>query len=275
MALQRSDKPLVDFERPPVVETVLGVQFTPLNLMNAHLGAFWKRLGAAWPNVKDAPPLPPQFERFGEGVVWGSALLVQVCQESSSRIQIRNADGDKMIQAQRDRFHYNWLGHEGGEYPRYKSVRAEFDKLLEEFRRFVREESLGHLQPNQWEVTYVNHLPKGTVWAKSSEWPELFRRLIVFPDKLASTQLESFGGEWHYRIEPQRGRLHVNLQHGRRKDTEVLVLTLTARGPVDERDPKGTSLDDGLNFGREAIVKAFKELTSEAAHEYWGVHEDA
>jgi hypothetical protein len=34
-----------DYERPPVVETVLGVQFDPLpDLCNAHLGAFWGTL---------------------------------------------------------------------------------------------------------------------------------------------------------------------------------------------------------------------------------------
>ena len=32
-----------DYEHPPVVETVIGVQFDSLpELRNAHLGAFWK-----------------------------------------------------------------------------------------------------------------------------------------------------------------------------------------------------------------------------------------
>lgn len=46
---------LPSFERPPVIETMLGVQFQPLPaLRSAHLGAFWKTLGEEWPVVLDA-----------------------------------------------------------------------------------------------------------------------------------------------------------------------------------------------------------------------------
>jgi len=61
------------FERPPVNETVLGVQFDPLpRLSSAHLGAFWASLGTDWPVVNDAPELEQQFERFGKGEQWKS-----------------------------------------------------------------------------------------------------------------------------------------------------------------------------------------------------------
>ena len=57
---------LPKYEKPPVVETVLGLQFNPLSAFtNAHLGAFWQSLGVeAWPTVTDKPPLPRQEERF-------------------------------------------------------------------------------------------------------------------------------------------------------------------------------------------------------------------
>ena len=45
-----------------------------------------------------------------------------------------------------------------------------FDALFEKFRTFVREMRLGDLRLNQWEVTYVNHLPKGTVWNSPADW---------------------------------------------------------------------------------------------------------
>jgi hypothetical protein len=53
----------VDYENPPVVKTVLGVQFEPLaTFSNAHLGAFWKRLDAdAWPITKCHSP--PKLDR--------------------------------------------------------------------------------------------------------------------------------------------------------------------------------------------------------------------
>ena len=71
--------PFPDYVDPPVVETILGVQFDPLaSWRNAHLGVFWKTLNTDdWPNVSDAPPLQPQFERFAAagGLAATAALL--------------------------------------------------------------------------------------------------------------------------------------------------------------------------------------------------------
>ena len=48
----------VSFERPPVVETVLGVQFKRLpGLTNAHLASFWRELGSDWPEIDFVPAL--------------------------------------------------------------------------------------------------------------------------------------------------------------------------------------------------------------------------
>lgn len=57
---------LPEYGNPPVVETVVGVQFQSLSgFTNAHLGAFWQALGVQdWPTVQDVPPLPRQEERF-------------------------------------------------------------------------------------------------------------------------------------------------------------------------------------------------------------------
>src|SRR5947209_1584702 len=44
-------RPFPKLDRPPVVESVLGVQFAPLELTTAHFGVFWKSLGADWPKL--------------------------------------------------------------------------------------------------------------------------------------------------------------------------------------------------------------------------------
>ena len=267
---------LPKFARPPVVETVVGFQFEPLpKLGNAHLGDFSASLGGDWPNVNDAPPLEPQFERFGEGKIWRTAgLQLKLSQEPHTRLQIRNQAQDRMIQVQNGRFHYNWLGHAGGEYPSYAKVKPEFDWALGSFQQFVAERDLGELSPNQWEVTYVNHLPKGSVWETPQDWTGLVRALAALPPGTPRISLESFGGQWHYEIQPHRGRLHVELSHGLRKqpaEQEIIVLTLTARGPIHSADDGGPNLNQGLSIGHESIVRAFVDLTSEEAHECWGL----
>src|SRR5262245_55135596 len=116
MSVSTDKPPLPDYISPPVVETVLGVQFARLpGFTNAHLGAFWKSLDATeWPTVSDAPPLQPQFERFSEAAKWARGLQLQLTPIPAGRVQIKNRAGDRMIQVQNGRLHFNWLGDAGG-----------------------------------------------------------------------------------------------------------------------------------------------------------------
>src|SRR5437588_6071127 len=129
MRSEPKEDELPDYANPPVVEVILGVQFDRLpGLQNAHLGAFWKALNAAeWPRVADAPPLAPQFEKFAESEKWANfAMQVMVTHNLASRVQIKNKDGDRLIQIQNGRVHFNWLGQGGAAYPRYNKVREGF-----------------------------------------------------------------------------------------------------------------------------------------------------
>lgn len=268
-------KAMPSFRRPPVIETVLGVQFEPLRKMtNAHLGAFWKTLGPEWMKVRDVPSLEPELEFFGDEQTWGQfGGRLKLTSDPASRIQVRNDTEDRMIQVQNGRLHYNWLGTAGREYPRYTHVRPEFDKIVKSFRDFLSQEDLGQMRPNQWEVTYVNHLPKGSVWETPGDWASLFSSLPAPQASVGAAALESFGGQWHYRIGAKSGRLHVAIKHGRRTvpdEREILILTLTARGPIDPDLGEGETLESGIELGRETIVRMFAELTSDAAHKYWG-----
>ncbi|MDZ4819120.1 MAG: TIGR04255 family protein [Planctomycetota bacterium] len=268
---------LPDYERPPVVETVLGIQFDQIpGFGNAHLGSFWKTLDTAkWPNVADAPPLHSEAEQFGDAVRWPSHLKIQLTQDPRSRLQIRDPLGDRMIQIQNGRCHYNWLGQGGSDYPRYLAVRDGFEEVLRRFVQFVRQEKIGEFRPKQWEVTYINNIRKGTVWNAPSDW-SFFRPLGAVPTVGDVVQGESFSGEWHFIIPGNRGRLHANWQHGFapvdgqvRQDT--VWLTLTARGPVDGGGDPLPAILSGLDLGHQTIVKSFRAFMSDEANTFWGL----
>ncbi len=246
-------RPLARFERPPVVETILGVQFEPLpRFRNTNLGLFLQHLGGDWTNVTDAPALPPQFERFEQGIAWETAgFQLALSRDVAVRAQARNAANDRMLQFQNGRLLLNWLGEGGGEYPRYEAVRPQFDRVVEQFQDFVDSSGVGDFQPNQWEVTYVNHIPQGSVWTSPDDWASVFRLLVAPPGRPAGTKAESFSGEWHYEIEPHRGRLHVQLKNGWKKDPkeqEILLFVLTAQ--ARRLMPTKT----GLNFSRDLTL---------------------
>lgn len=255
------------FSNPPVVETVLGVQFEPLqHFHNGHLGAFWQTLGPQWNKVSDAPPLELQTEIFGEAKKFSGILQLKFRQDSGMRLQIKSKTADRMIQVQNGRFHYNWLGGSGDPYPSYTKVWEEFDRNLNSFRDFLVKQRLGTIKPNLWEVTYVNHIPKGSVWNAPDDWGKVFR-LQMPSAQLAGTSLETASGEWQHVIPPEKGRLYVRLQHGELDAQEKLLLTLTARGAMTSQD----SLQKMLEIGHQTIVVGFKDMTSEDAHAYWGL----
>lgn len=266
---------LPSFDRPPVIETVLGVQFDPIpGFSNAHLGAFWETLGDGWSHVQDAPVLNRVIEEFGGEQSWNTANLT-FTQNPASRLQIQNTSEDRMIQIQNSRFHYNWLGQKGGQYPRYDDVRPKFDEAWVRFKQFLRSRSLDQPQLNQWEVTYVNHIPKGTVWNDSSDWGALFPG-IAQPKRLPSEMnMEGFQAQWHFEISPMRGRVHIKIYSGVQispERSEILRMDLTARGSISDDPNRGMSLSDGLHLGRRKIVQTFVALTSNDAQRYWGLH---
>lgn len=272
------------YERPPpLVETVLGVQFDEIRgLGTAHLAAFWATLNREeWPTATDAGLLDAQAERFDDASGWAKGVQFRMMQQHPGcRVQIKNRDGDRMIQLQNGRFHVNWLGKGGGVYPRYKRVRDEFAALWAKFLEFVSPAHAPSVRSNQWEVTYVNQIPRGTVWTTPADW-SFFRPLGGVPTIAGTIEGESFGGEWHFVIPPRRGRLHILWQHGREENEgtqgqsqDFVRLTLTARGPVEAKDDPTAGIQEGLDLGHDAIVRSFRQLMSDSANQYWGLKDD-
>ena len=263
---------LPDYDNPPVVETVVGFQFRPLSgFTNAHLGAFWQHIGQQnWPTVADLPPLPRREERFTPEAQWGKRLKLQLSQDPSARVQVKNLDGSRMVQLQNGRLHLNWLGDGGDRYPRYTRVRSEFQSCLSQLFRFADDQQIGTVEPEQWEVTYVNHIPQG-LWGSPGDWT-FFKPLNAVPSIDGLIQAESFSGEWHFVLPEQRGRLHVQWQHAIQEEaepTELIRLNLTARGPVAHSDHVESSILSGIDLGHETIVRSFRLLMSDSANREW------
>src|SRR5206468_5480545 len=89
------------FQKPPVIETVLGVQFAPLKgLTSAHIGWFWKsHLGSEWETIAEVVPLPDEFERF-EPIPPGPLRFKLEAVRLPARLQISHGNDGRMIQIQ-------------------------------------------------------------------------------------------------------------------------------------------------------------------------------
>ena len=272
---------LSKFDSPPVVETVLSVQFPPLsNFTNAHAGWFWKNyLDSDWDSIKQAPRIEDQFEQFGDERKWrptsGFKLFTDTVPE---RHQIVRSDKARMIQIQDSRFIYNWKKFSGG-YPSYEILLPEFKDLFERYRQFVRDSQNPELEVNQWEVTYVNHFLRGELWNTPEDWQNIFPWFAtpaigeLSPSLAALRQkADGFQGDWHLTIGENLGRLHVSIKHVRlvsENSPEAIALQLTARGPVLPEE--GKDLYRGFDIGHCSIVESFRAMTSESAHSVWKI----
>jgi uncharacterized protein (TIGR04255 family) len=276
---QRSATP--HFENPPVVETVLGVQFAPLKEMRVtHYGLLLVRLREAFPapgerltKISEQAPLDPVIEGFGAvrgrvpTVQWsiGPALAFPRCWYASE-------DDRYVVQVQPDRFIFNWRQQRepSGAYPRYQRVLAGFLKVFECFQRFAASESLGALQPNQCEVTYVNHvdLLNGRNVAETLDSLLVGWKLATSDGWLAGAERGGFVAS--YVIPERRGRLHVSAQPATRLDDEreIIRLELTARGAPSPQDIDGVR--QWLDLGHEWVVRGFTSLTTPEMHKKWG-----
>jgi uncharacterized protein (TIGR04255 family) len=184
------------------------------------------------------------------------------------------ADGQELIQLQREWFACNWRKvEEGAAYDRWRKRRTVFERHYSDLEEFVAREGVGHLVPTQCEVTYVNHIVTGDALTDLGNLPKLLRVVQPLQSELvpAPEQMQ-VGMSFIIREDSGApvGRLHVTAQPAIRKEDRkpMVVLNLTARGK-----PEGEGLSGVMKFldrGRHQIVVTFTELTTKDMHKQWG-----
>jgi uncharacterized protein (TIGR04255 family) len=265
--------PLPDYERPPVIEVVCGIQFESLaNFQATALGLFWQRIREEYVDTKEMPPLPPTKEQFGE-ISKGITPEIEILSSPPiPRMFYVDKTGSWLMQLQKDRFLHNWRKEkESDVYPRFPVVFGKFWNSWEKYLRFCQEEKLGELTINQLEITYINHIPAGDGW---SELGELGK---VFPDVGWRTRSrflpspESMGLRLSFALPEGKGRLHVSLNYAIRltDNHPVLLCEMTARGMSLTKDP--SDIRAWFELGREWIVRGFADIIDlKVQKECWG-----
>jgi uncharacterized protein (TIGR04255 family) len=268
-----ADRDSPEFSNPPVVETVLSVQFERLPVIRSvHLGLFWERVRDRFPNTEDRPALAPVVERATEPLSQALRLRFEAQEVLSlHRVWLLNNAGTEMIQVQNDRFIKNWRqSAEEHEYPRYEPViKPAFERDYREFLEFLADEQLGEVRVNQCEVTYVNHIVAGEGWNNWDEMDKVFTFCKQPPGLPYPGRAEDFGFRARFPIvEPDKGwigRLHVDVQAAVRvsDNKPMYAMNLTARGMCG-RD------FDFFDIGRRWVVRSFESLTTAHMHNVWG-----
>ncbi len=263
-----------EFSNPPVIETVLSVQFCPIEGFTLpHLGLYWQAIRKEFVHFESKAPLGHVKESFPS-----------VAKRNEPTVSFYGAGGilfrawfldekrNQILQVQNDRFIHNWQKISGNEtYPKYESVRAKFQMEWERFNTFLVNEGLPKPEVNQCEVTYVNHIEYEKGW---KGYGELAKVIAVWSGNHAGDHLsapENINLNVTYRLPDDHGRLYVAMQPViRTRDAkEVLQLNLTARVVAHT-----ASTDDvlkWLDLGRYWIVQGFNDITTpEIRRNVWG-----
>lgn len=263
---------LPDFNEPPVIETVLGVQFSPIkNFSIPHYGLYWAKIRNDYPQYTVQPALDPVIERFEPESQPEFKIGVELVSAPEIRCWFIDRSETRLIQVQKDRFIHNWRKVKGDEvYPRYDSLKPKFKEEWQRFCEFLEEENLGTPDVNQCEVTYVNHIEIGKGWKSYGEMNTVFAYWSGKSSGEFLPEPEKVSLSTRYVMPEHKGRLHIIMQPAiRRRDAkEVLQLNLTARGR-----PSSSRLEDILEWfdlGREWIVRGFTDFTTKEMHKAWG-----
>ena len=260
------------------MEVALSVQFAELrDYRSVHAGILWANtFRQEFPTFVEHPPLNPAFEAFGPRSPSGHRFeLKQMAGMPVPRLWFVNSDETQLIQFQADRFVHNWRKTgSAGSYPRYEGLKARFFQELKQIDKFLQEERIGKIEPNQCEVTYVNsiHLSDGTDIRTRPEvalrcWSGLSLDEKEDPTaKLPPMENSAFSIRYILRSDGEPvGRLHVTAQPTVGQPT--LRFDLSARGAP--REPTMEALADFLDLGREAVVRGFTALTTPEMHRTW------
>ncbi len=268
---------LPDFERPPLTEVALGVQFSSINFQSVHAGLWWQTVRERFPKVEEQLPLQPTFETFG--LPQPQVALPNLTELFGfirlTRHWFITGDDTQLIQVQRDRLLHNWRKRRADQgYPRYEPLRAELEAELTDFARFATANKLGEVKPNQCEVSYINHIVLDKDVDPNRHLDQIF---TVWANKYSDDYLKHVEGaqlQFRYVLEGEGeepiGRLHAAIQPSVDpvSSSPAVQFALTARGkPAEETIAAAV---EWLNEGRKAVVRGFASMTTEAMHQRWG-----
>lgn len=268
--------PIPSFKSPPLNEVVLGVQYDSIEKFNiATYGLLWEKFKGDFPNVEQQMPLEPQFEKFGGRHSPRDFQRFRIEQISMTlpRAWFISENNQDLVQIQPDRFIRNWrrVNGESNKYPRYEGyMRAEFLKNLQLLDSFYQETGLGKLQPNQCEISYINHIDASCTHNNLSKtftgWSDQYDLSNIADiediDLNIKHTIKNDAGEF-------LGRLNIKIMPAFKTtdDSPIFLMELTVRGR-----PLGGDIKDVINFmdlGREIIVRAFTKITTPEMHNIW------
>jgi uncharacterized protein (TIGR04255 family) len=262
------------FQTPPIIETAIGVQFSPIEEWTVPLfGLYWNEIRNDFPIVEDQTPLPPHAD-ISSGMPQASSPHLEFVTKPEARCWFINSEKNRLIQVQQNRFIVNWRKtHNKDNYPHYEQLSPFFKNEWLRYVNFLASQNLNEPPVQYCELTYINHLEQGKEWESMSDIASLFP---FWSGKGSSNFLptpETLSFDIWFALPEDRGHLNVQLQPAvrNRDQKQILQLRLVAVGRPRVSSVEG--IQEWFDFGHSWVVQGFVDFTSGSTHELWGIKE--
>jgi uncharacterized protein (TIGR04255 family) len=256
----------ITFAKPPVNEVVLGQAFIGRpDFLIPHIGEFWTFVRDEYPQCQHAAPI----FTLGQQPFSDASTAVPL-----PRVWLVSSDGTRLIQIQQDRFYVNWRQTERSEpYIRFPAIQAEHDRLLALFESYIQRVTGRANQTVRYELTYVNLLPQGEGWKDFAGLDDVLKDWRWPAPSTVITPSDRFASQIEFKLPEGAGSLTVKLQTATRArdGLPVLKMELIAAGDATP----SMARDRWTEIAHDAIVKTFKELTTDKMHQQHWLLQDA
>lgn len=272
------------FQKPPVREALLGIQFKPLGGLGpfevAELLKTVSRVGGdAWHQI-DARPAIGQLSLDGQAWTDVTPSFPPL------RATIRNGDRSRLLQLENGWLTLSWTRREPrAHYPGYEALQSELRSYLSALEAAISDKGEAPLAINFWEFTYVNSIPAKGAWMGPSDWHTWFPGLLGPLPHLAGRpagcvmQTISIHADFDGRLEVNLERqdeqspgVHHDSQGNKKGDivmvTPALSVRITAQGRIG---PTIHSWEAGMCAGHEHASMTFLGLLSDSAKVAFGL----
>lgn len=262
---------LPDYDRPPVDEVAIGYLFLPvLGYSDSLVGAFWQTVRSDYPRTEAQPRVEAPLESLDPKAPPAQQTIVPPVAPDQGRTWFISANDEFVVQIQNSRFFINWRKRHD-EYPHFDQIRPRFMSLFRDYARFLEENGCGRPGVQQLEVSYINWIPDMLVsefFRPAASASVRVRGLSESPAEMAWAARYMVNGPTG---EP-KATLHIQCMPALRMNPpgRGSQLNLTYRAPLLQ-EPTEEMLDDLAEVGRDAIVRTFTTLTTDGAHDAWGL----
>ena len=254
-------QPTIRYENPPIDEIVCGIRFDSIKeLRSGHFGILWQKFRPDFPKIEDqnlVNPVPVEdFENPNKFPL--------------PRVWFIHRDENEIIQVQRNCFLHNWRKRRADdEYPGYEKVVENFEKYLSRFQEFLAEESLGHLVPKQYELTYIDLIPQGQGWENLGNLEKVFPNLLSLTGQgIPSTNVRVINWQTILDLPNGLGQLNIAIRSGQRKTNNQPLLHIQTRALSKGQSE---SMPAWFDAAHTTITELFLNLvSSEIQKKFWG-----